>query len=174
MAPTTDQNEPSLVWLATHRPLAILSRMPDTSVMFAAGAIAGAIGKTATAPLDRLKIIIQVQGKMVHGTPSTLSSTTIYYMDDFPSGMTGVWRSYNYATAARISFSAAAECTSTTVTPIWSFTSQGHYIYHIPGTRRYQWAEQPTLNPRRHMLWQPMPAALVVAVTVVRVSTKGN
>lgn len=56
---TSLQFEPSVAQLLKH-PLAIVSLVPKDAAVFAAGAVSGAAAKTVTAPLDRIKLIMQV------------------------------------------------------------------------------------------------------------------
>lgn len=56
--------EPTKAQFLQH-PLAILALVPKDAALFAAGAIAGAAAKSVTAPLDRIKLLMQTHGVRV-------------------------------------------------------------------------------------------------------------
>lgn len=62
-----DNSRPDVGYLLSHRPVALLSLVPRPAVLFTAGALSGAIGKTITAPLDRVKLLLQTSGGLQKG-----------------------------------------------------------------------------------------------------------
>lgn len=64
---SSDRPRPGVGYLVSNRPVALLSLVPRPAVLFTAGALSGAIGKTLTAPLDRVKLLLQTSGGLQKG-----------------------------------------------------------------------------------------------------------
>lgn len=93
--PTTEQ-------LLKH-PLAVVALVPKEAALFSAGAVAGAAAKTVTAPLDRIKLIMQTHGLRA-GQES--AKKTIGFIEALVSvgkqdGVKGYWKG-NLAQVLRI------------------------------------------------------------------------
>ena len=95
----------STAFLLTHRPDAVLARSNPEAIKFLAGALAGGLGKTVTAPFDRLKLIMQVKGGMTSGKLASAAAGGSL-IDSFVAigkqeGLMGYWRG-NLAQVVRV------------------------------------------------------------------------
>ena len=93
---SSSSTDPTPAYLALHRPLALLALIPTPAVLFAAGATAGAIGKTLTAPLDRVKLLLQTRGGLEVGALAAAARSggvgAAFLEIGRSEGVAGYWR----------------------------------------------------------------------------------
>ena len=85
----TTVNRVSPAYLATHRPVALLALVPRAAVLFGAGAASGAIAKSLTAPLDRVKLLLQVKGGLGTDAVSAAAAKGNLVLGDVAGGTPG-------------------------------------------------------------------------------------
>lgn len=119
----------SVIDLATHRPIAILALLPRPAVLFTAGALSGAVAKTITAPLDRVKILLQVRGGLEGGAIAQAAQKGNLIQSLIAvgrqEGLLGYWKG-NLPQVLRVVPYSAAQLYSYEVFKQWFADSDGH------------------------------------------------
>nr|XP_043637079.1 thylakoid ADP,ATP carrier protein, chloroplastic-like [Erigeron canadensis] len=94
--------EPTAAQLVKH-PLAIVALVPKEAAVFVAGAFSGAAAKSVTAPLDRIKLIMQTHGLRVGKENATKAIGFIQAFVNIgkQEGIKGYWKG-NFAQVVRV------------------------------------------------------------------------
>lgn len=123
----------SIMDLATRRPVALLALLPKPLVLFSAGALSGAIAKTITAPLDRVKILLQVKGGLQSGAIAQAAAKGNLLQSLIAvgqqEGIMGYWKG-NLPQVLRVVPYSAAQLYSYEVFKQWLSDDQGHLSIH--------------------------------------------
>ncbi|KAL4856149.1 putative envelope ADP [Chlorella vulgaris] len=109
---TVNRLSPS--YLAAHKPVALLALVPRAAVLFGAGALSGAIAKSITAPLDRVKILLQLKGGMQKGAIAEAASkgklVQAFLAIGKEEGLMGYWKGNLPQVLRVVPYSAAQLC----------------------------------------------------------------